>query len=158
MHAGTCPQATGRLLYAPPEDVVAVEQGQVATKATASGDVWALGIIAFECLTRTRVFPPDATEKRIRDGLTGRHSLPWERMDPQSLECMNRLKEFRRSVLMCLDRNPANRPRASQVRAHASPKPSNPLKTLIHHPCQRKILMHASNLLMHATFRKFVCI
>ena len=51
MHAGTAPQTTGRLMYAPPEDVAAVEQGQVATKATAATDVWALGMLAYEALT-----------------------------------------------------------------------------------------------------------
>lgn len=103
-------------MYAPPEDVVAVEQGQVATKATAAADMWALGMMAYEALTGTRVFPEGTPDKHVRDSLTGRHPLPWERMDAASLQCMDRMQGFKSSVLQCLDRNPHIRPRAAQAR------------------------------------------
>lgn len=115
MRAGTCPQATGRLRYAPPEDVAALEQGQVATQATAAADVWALGVVAFEILTRTRVFGAAATEKQMRDAISGRHSMPWERMDAAARQRLAQLRTFKRSVMLCLERNPHRRPRATEV-------------------------------------------
>eukprot|EP00892_Ulva_mutabilis_P002494 jgi/Ulvmu1/12245/UM086_0036.1 len=112
---GTFPPLVDGLRYCPPEDVSAVEQGQVATKATAAADVWALGIIAFETLTKTTVFPGGTTEKQIRDRVTGRLPLPWEDGDSASRELVRALRGFRRSVMLCLERNPARRPRSTEV-------------------------------------------
>lgn len=92
-----------------------MEQGQVATKATAAADVWALGLIAFETLTKTVVFPAGTTEKQIRDRITGRLPLPWEEGDAAGRERVRALRGFRRSVMMCLERNPARRPRSTEI-------------------------------------------
>lgn len=92
-----------------------MEQGQVATKATAAADVWALGVLAFETLTGTVVFPPGTSEKQMRDRLTGRLPLPWEEQDPAGRDRVRALRGFRRSVINCLDRNPARRPRSTEV-------------------------------------------
>lgn len=92
-----------------------MEQGQVATKATAAADVWALGMIAFETLTSTVVFPPGSTEKQVRDRITGRLPLPWEESGPAGRDRVRALRGFRRSVMLCLDRSPAQRPRSTEV-------------------------------------------
>lgn len=92
-----------------------MEQGQVATKATAAADVWALGMLAFETLTSTVVFPSGTTAKQVRDRITGRLPLPWEEGGPAGRDCVRALRGFRRSVILCLDRNPAQRPRSTEV-------------------------------------------
>jgi serine/threonine protein kinase len=102
------------LRYAPPELVLAMEAGQSSVRVRAALDVWALGIVAFELLTRSRAFPPGLPRERICAQLAGREPLPWE--DPAQQEpLLRRLRGLRRSVLSCLDREPDARPSAAAV-------------------------------------------
>lgn len=92
----------------------AAERGDTTVRADAAVDVWALGIVAFELLTRSRVFAPfEAPAGAIMDALAGRRELPWE--GPQRGELLRELRGLRRSVLACLDRDAARRPSSAAV-------------------------------------------
>ena len=76
-------------------------------------DMWALGIIAYELLTARRTFPPPISERDVWDQLAGRAPLPWERADAREERAA--LKALRRSVLKCLERDPALRPTSREL-------------------------------------------
>jgi serine/threonine protein kinase len=80
-------------------------------------DIWALGIIAYELLTGMRVFEErnssagnfsDSADDRIRQQLVGEARLPWE--DPRTRSFLQKLHQMKRSVMLCLSRNPKERP------------------------------------------------
>ena len=80
----------------------------------ASIDMWALGVIAVELLSGRRVFAPPMSESEARDQLAGRAPLPWE--DERTRDAVHAsLKALRRSVLKCLDRDPAQRPTSREL-------------------------------------------
>jgi serine/threonine protein kinase len=62
------------LAYAPPEVVLAVEAGRHVTVAP-EHDMWALGVIVFECVTRTRVC---ISVEKIQSCAHGWSTYPWE--------------------------------------------------------------------------------
>lgn len=104
--------------------------------------MWAIGVIAYELLTRQPAFPlaypcafttgrrstsaavcdetpdsglPDHARQRVRSQLLGHEPLPWEPESPGAesrLACMGR---FRDSVLLCLSRGPRQRPSAERL-------------------------------------------
>jgi serine/threonine protein kinase len=78
-------------------------------------DMWALGVVAFELLTRTRAFTPlIETHAQVRDKLLGATPLPWE--DPATApELLPSLRALKRSVLACLARDPTSRPSSREV-------------------------------------------
>ena len=65
--------------YAPPEELSALQKGEHSVAADAAADVWALGVIAFELLTRHRVFGSSVARDTMKAQLLGREALPWER-------------------------------------------------------------------------------
>ena len=78
-------------------------------------DMWALGVIAYELLSGVRAFEM-MTEEDIVDRLCGRKSLLWEETGPDAAARLSKLGALKRTVLACLQRDPAQRPAASGVR------------------------------------------
>lgn len=137
--AGTERRIGGGLKYMPPEVAHAVECSTAVWPAAAAADVWAIGVLAYELLTRQPAFPQafpcafdaavpepaagahtescgaglqEHARRAVRDQLLGRSPLPWEAEAPGAearLACMGR---FRDSVLRCLSRGPQQRPSA----------------------------------------------
>eukprot|EP00892_Ulva_mutabilis_P002495 jgi/Ulvmu1/12246/UM086_0037.1 len=104
------------LAYAPPEVVNAIEAAAPTLVASAKVDMWALGVIAYELLTQHHPFPPKATRASVRAQIAGRDKLPWEREDdPQRARDMDMLRGLKRSVMLCLDRDPEKRPTAEKL-------------------------------------------
>ena len=57
-HAGAVTRLTFTPAFAPPETLQALVDGAKTAVATAAGDVWVVGVIAFELATRQAAFPP----------------------------------------------------------------------------------------------------
>lgn len=98
--------------------VHALEAGNRTIKVDAAVDIWAVGVIAFELLTGQRAFPSGAAAKSndtVQAALAGRTPLPWEGDSTATLERLEKLRGLRRSVLKCLERDPAARPTADSL-------------------------------------------
>jgi serine/threonine protein kinase len=102
------------LQYAPPEFVRAVQARAESVVAAGAVDVWALGVIAFELLAGTPVFPPGTPAKAMVETLEGKRPLPWEE-DAAARRLLPRLQALERSVLTCLARESEGRPSAQAV-------------------------------------------
>ncbi|NJR43899.1 MAG: hypothetical protein HC767_15805 [Akkermansiaceae bacterium] len=116
MLAGTEVPITCSLAYAPPEVVHLIQDGEQKMVADKSTDMWALGVIAFEMLTKSRVFSTatSSPEQAMRQ-LCGLDPLPWEDGAEGAEEKLQMLKGLRPAVLRCLARDPKARPTASGV-------------------------------------------
>jgi hypothetical protein len=74
-----------------------------------------------ELLTGRGAFGPPTAARRsyVLDALSGRAELPWEMKGPggtsQGSASLQELRALRKSVLACLDRDPAKRPSASRL-------------------------------------------
>lgn len=69
-----------------------------------------------ELLTRTRTFAPYESREDMTSKLMGEAPLPWEDTGSESYaHTMRSLRRLKRSVLACLDRDPAVRPTAREV-------------------------------------------
>lgn len=120
--AGAAPSRAGEMAslayspgYAAPEVVATAEAGEARIRVAPSADVWALGVIAFELLTETRVASVDGDRAAFNDALMGRAPLPWEESGPDAVARLRRLRRLRGSILQCLERDPAQRPSSRQV-------------------------------------------
>ena len=72
-------------------------------------DAWALGVMAYELLTRSRVFPA-GTRQLVEETMEGQHLLPWEdTANPKHGVNMRRLGWMKEGVLSMLRRNPEER-------------------------------------------------
>jgi serine/threonine protein kinase len=106
------------LAYAAPEVVSALDAGKRSMVVEPALDVWALGVIAFEMLTRQRVFPSfSATREDIMSQLLGKRLLPWEEGAEGRDDKLVMLRGLKRTVLKCLERDPRGRPSAAGVLA-----------------------------------------
>lgn len=76
-------------------------------------DVWALGVVAFELLTGTRVFSAQADRTEVLPYMSGARPLPWEA--PGKAPLVRKLGSLRRTVLACLARDPQDRPSSMAV-------------------------------------------
>jgi serine/threonine protein kinase len=76
--------------------------------------MWSLGIVAMELLTGSRIFAPPMTEEEAREQLMGKKPLPWENVDLQGT-LPPKLKVLKRSVMKCLERDPAKRPTSQEL-------------------------------------------
>jgi serine/threonine protein kinase len=85
--------------------------GNGTIKANPAADVWALGIVAYELLSNSRVFPVHVPPETIRAQIMGAQKLPWEAEVPRAL------RTAKHSILQCLLRDPDSRPTAAQVAA-----------------------------------------
>jgi serine/threonine protein kinase len=106
--SGQSSHLTFTLPYAAPEVVAAFEAGQHTVAMHPAADVWALGLIAFEMLTGERIFAPFTEQQDILNAIAGRTAMPWEGV--RRPEFLRKLRIFRRHVLECLQRDPAQRP------------------------------------------------
>jgi hypothetical protein len=105
-HFRVCLQCTARLL----QQILAV-----CILTTEFGQVGA-GIIAYELLTHEPVFGHHARQADVFDQLCGRKLLPWE--DPERKDAgFRKLRMLKRSLIMCLSRDPSARPSASDLLA-----------------------------------------
>ena len=66
MPAGSQCGLSFSLLYAPPEVINAVEAQARGMRADPKTDMWAMGVIAYELLTRTRIFPASLSKQEVR--------------------------------------------------------------------------------------------
>jgi hypothetical protein len=100
--------------YAAPEVIQADALGQQTMLVSGALDMWSLGVVAVELLTGGRIFAPPLTEDDARAQLLGTKPLPWE--DPVLQEdLLPKLKVLKRSVLQCLERDPAKRPTSREL-------------------------------------------
>lgn len=118
--AGSTASLMFSLKYAAPEVVQALQAGNKTVIADAAVDIWAIGVIAFELLTGKRAFPssamnPTETDAMVQAALSGHSPLPWEGEGEVVEERLEKLRGLRRSVLRCLDRDPAQRPSAEAL-------------------------------------------
>ena len=105
------------LPYAPPEVVTAYQQGQHTIVASAATDIWALGVIAYELLTR-EVWHQGLSQQQITEAISTEGRLPWEAASPEARSELRRtlrkkLQRLAPTVLNCLTRDVAQRPTAS---------------------------------------------
>eukprot|EP00892_Ulva_mutabilis_P005913 jgi/Ulvmu1/3694/UM017_0111.1 len=108
------------LKYAAPEVVHALEVGSRSIHVDAAVDIWAIGVIAFELLTGDHAFPTHnmsaaEAEHAAREAIAGRAALPWEGDSQETRERLDALRGMRRTVLRCLERDPAKRPSAAAL-------------------------------------------
>ena len=104
------------LAYAPPEVIQALEAHQRVLVADASADMWALGVIAFELLSKQQTFPFGTRREAVFAAISGRVPLPWERPELEAQRAAD-LRGLRRSIMLCLSRDPAQRPSAARLLA-----------------------------------------
>jgi hypothetical protein len=96
------------LAYAAPEAVAAHAKGETCMLVTGGLDVWSLGVIFYEFLTRSRVMA--CSRDDIFAAALGQAPLPWEEQDtPRKRAHMRRLGFLRELVLSMLDRDPVRR-------------------------------------------------
>ena len=88
----------------------------------ASVDIWSIGVIAFELLTREFAFPIDdmhmsaaEPESLAQKAIAGRALLPWEGSSETTQQRLQKLHGLKRTVMRCLDRGPANRATAAAL-------------------------------------------
>ena len=106
--------------YAAPEVVHTLEAGNRTIHVDAAVDIWAVGVIAFELLTGERAFPVDnicaaECESLAQEAIAGRALLPWEGSSQATQQRLRKLRGLKRTVIRCLDRDPANRPTAAAL-------------------------------------------
>ena len=101
--------------YAAPEVVKAYMAGHREMPSHPAADMWSLGVIAYEMLTKERAFGPDASAQEMNQRTAGQEALPWEDPSPAAQAKLNQLRGLKRAVLQCLSRNPAMRPSCQLV-------------------------------------------
>eukprot|EP00892_Ulva_mutabilis_P002686 jgi/Ulvmu1/12418/UM009_0068.1 len=118
---GTTANMAFTLKYAPPEVMHAMESGCRTIAVDSAVDMWAIGVIAYELLTRERAFPVDGlpvaeAEQKARDAIAGRTQLPWEVAAADGTDTqLSKMRFLRHTVLRCLDRDPTGRPSAAEL-------------------------------------------
>jgi serine/threonine protein kinase len=63
---------------AAPEVVHAAESSSPVVTADTATDIWALGVVAYELLTSSHVFPVGTPQEAIRNAIFGIEAMPWE--------------------------------------------------------------------------------
>jgi serine/threonine protein kinase len=82
--------------------------------ADPSQDIWALGVVAYECLTHSAAFPVFCTREDIDAAAQGTCPYPWE-ADKRSMLFVK--SKARPLIEACLSRSAARRPTAQQLLA-----------------------------------------
>ena len=98
------------LPYAPPEAATAISSKQALTLRPAL-DIWALGVIVFECFTERPAFGRHAGAGRIFRCAGGAEQYPWERGPRDMPEAWSKARA-RPIFEQCLAREPSERPTA----------------------------------------------
>ena len=98
------------LRYAAPEVVIAARIKQDVTVRTAH-DMWALGVIGYECITQSAVL---VTTSEVIDCASGEQNYPWEEPDANQPQAWRR-SPLRPLLTTCLQRRAPGRPAAADV-------------------------------------------
>jgi serine/threonine protein kinase len=101
------------LRYAAPEAVNAHTAGAEIV-VEPSLDIWAIGVIMFECLTGGRTFHVYGGLEEMYECAEGVKMYPWE-VPAEELPQSWRSSRARKLFSGCLDRDPAARPTAQQL-------------------------------------------
>lgn len=100
------------LRYAPPELVTALVAGARSIVVDGSTDVWSLGCIAYELMTRQPLFPPGSNSSDVKAILIGDRRFPHED-DPSVWTKLGRMRKLTQRML---DRDPRQRPSMQVIR------------------------------------------
>lgn len=99
--------------YAPPEAINAHTTRSDLT-VEPSLDIWAIGVIVYECLAGCRAFDRHGGVEEVYECAQGLQPYPWERRLEELPEGWRKFRA--RSIFdSCLQRNPAARPRAEEL-------------------------------------------
>jgi serine/threonine protein kinase len=101
------------LRYAPPEAINAHTAGTNII-VDPSLDMWAIGVIVFESLTKSRAFQVHGGVEEAYECAEGAKLYPWER-PVEELPAQWRRSRACSLFLQCLERDPAARPTAEQL-------------------------------------------
>ena len=113
--AGSSASLSYSLKYAAPEVVHELEAGSRTIHVDSAVDIWAVGVIAFELLTGERAFSSVEANSAAQDAIAGRILLPWEGPSEATQQRLEKLRGLRRTVMRCLERDPARRPTAAAL-------------------------------------------
>jgi serine/threonine protein kinase len=111
--AGTRCEVSCTLCYAAPE-VINAREDRAELTVEPSLDIWAIGVIVFECLAGCRVFGGHGAFEQVVEFAKGLQQYPWER---PSKEIPKGWRRSRACSLFssCLSRDPTVRPTAEQL-------------------------------------------
>ena len=109
----TCPLSFS-ISWAAPELAAAFFRGEDTIVADPAADMWALGVIAYELITNSRVFGVSENRKSALHKIIGRDSLPWEHPDPE-VNKLSKLRGLRGMILACLSRDASQRPASHEL-------------------------------------------
>jgi serine/threonine protein kinase len=119
MHAGHETRLTFSLAYSPPEALQALQEGAVTVTADAAADMWAIGVIAYELITRSPAFPRSWSRPQLLQAALGGLAYPWEER-VRSFRNLPELRALCGVVRACLSRDSAQRPTAPQLQTALS--------------------------------------
>jgi serine/threonine protein kinase len=102
-------------LYAPPEVVSRHAPGEKDknVKVDPAHDIWALGVMVFECICNKPHGWCDISMDPIQMAL-GTQQYPWEGVKEQQPRAWQR-SSLRSLAVQCVDRDPSKRPSAEQI-------------------------------------------
>eukprot|EP00892_Ulva_mutabilis_P010844 jgi/Ulvmu1/8131/UM040_0027.1 len=103
------------LYYAPPEVVQAYDGGRKTTLCAAAADVWALGVICWELLTKQRFYGAGARSHDVIAQLCGRAALPTEGTICSDFRRRLGCSRLCASILAMLSRAPDHRPSVGEL-------------------------------------------
>eukprot|EP00892_Ulva_mutabilis_P002522 jgi/Ulvmu1/12270/UM087_0004.1 len=106
------------LYYAPPEVIVAYKERRRTILADPSADVWALGVIIWELLTKQKYFKEQTSMRSVVSMLRGDAALPSEQRLPADVRARLSSGAIKDSVFRMLRRRPEERPSISELLAH----------------------------------------
>ena len=97
-----------------------MEAGKKTIHVDSAVDIWAVGVIAFELLTGERAFfthstSPQESNSATQEAIAGRVPLPWEGPNEATQQRLEKLRGLRRTVMRCLERDPARRPSSAAL-------------------------------------------
>lgn len=78
LRAGSETSPMSIMQAAAPEVLLAAESECPVVEANPATDVWALGVVAYELLTSSNIFPPGTDQEDIRGAIFGAKPMPWE--------------------------------------------------------------------------------
>jgi serine/threonine protein kinase len=99
------------LAYAAPE-VLAAYAARQKIPADPAQDIWALGVMAYECLTHSTVFPVYLEPRVVFAAASGQTKYPWE---TDVLNETFRRSRARQLIAACVTRDPRRRPTAEKL-------------------------------------------
>jgi serine/threonine protein kinase len=99
------------LAYAAPE-VLAAYAAKQKIPADPAHDIWSLGVMAYECLTSSRVFPVYIDPRVVFVTASGKEKYPWE---AEVLDETFRKSRARELIAACVVRDPRGRPTAEKL-------------------------------------------